>query len=38
MILTKVTNFLKQNKKIMYYLGFFALIYFAMGDSTFAGE
>jgi hypothetical protein len=36
MILTKVTDFLKQNKKIMYYLGFFAFIYFAMGDNTFA--
>lgn len=38
MILTKVTDFLKQNKKIMYYLGFFALIYFAMGDSVSAAD
>ncbi len=35
-MLSQVTNFLKKNKKIMYYLGFFALVYFAMGDSVFA--
>ena len=37
-MLSQVTNFLKRNKKIMYYLGFFALIYFALGDSVFAKE
>jgi len=37
-MLSQVTNFLKRNKKIMYYLGFFAVIYFALGDSVFAAE
>ena len=37
-MLSQVTNFLKRNKKIMYYLGFFAVIYFALGDSVFADE
>ena len=35
-MLSQVTNFLKRNKKIMYYLGFFAVMYFALGDSVFA--
>ena len=37
-MLSQVTNFLKNNKKIMYYLGFFAIVYFVLGDSVFANN
>jgi hypothetical protein len=37
-MLSQVTNFLKKNKKIMYYLSFFTIIYFILWDSAFASE
>lgn len=38
MMLSQVTNFLKKNKKIMYYLGFFAVMYLGTSNTTFAAE
>jgi hypothetical protein len=37
-MLSQVTNFLKKNKKIMYYLSFFTVIYFILWDSVFAAD
>jgi hypothetical protein len=37
-MLSQVTNFLKKNKKIMYYLSFFTVIYFILWDTTFAWD
>lgn len=37
-MLSQITNFFKRNKKIMYYLSFFAVIYFALGDNVFARD
>lgn len=38
MIFSNIKQFLKQNKKIFYYLGFFVVMFSVMSDTTFAAD